>query len=45
MGAFTSEALGGYQYVIKISGEYTKLTEIHPLMFKRDEFCWFQAFV
>ena len=36
MGPLTSEALGGYKYITKISDEYTKWTEPNLLKSKHD---------
>ena len=45
MGQFTSEALGGYKYVSKISDEHTRWTEIYLLKSKDGGLHAFQSFV
>ena len=45
MGPLTSEALGGYKYITKISDEYTKWTEPNLLKSKHDALSSFQVFV
>ena len=45
MGQFTPEALGGYEYVSKISDEHTKWTEIYFLESKDGALHAFQSFV
>ena len=45
MGQFTSEALGGYKYVSKISEEHTRWTEMYILKSKDGALHAFQSFV
>ena len=45
MGPLTLEALGGYNYVTKISDEHTRRTETYLLKSKHDDLGSFQTSV